>query len=187
MLIIFYSPHMTSSDNETGRASGHADVPLTVAGQERAWQLGQHYATIALDAVFSSDLQRATTTARIVCAGRDLPLVSDSRLREYDYGDMTQYPVAQVEQEFPLCITEPFPNGESLFHVVQRMGAFLRDTLRTYDGKTILVIGHRATRYGLIYWCEHLSLENIVEQLWKWREVPIWRFELNAHDLKIQE
>lgn len=32
MLTLFYSPHMTSIDNEAGRASGHADVPLSEAG-----------------------------------------------------------------------------------------------------------------------------------------------------------
>ena len=63
MLKIFYSPHMTSIDNEAKRASGHANVPLSALGHQRSQELGQQYATEALDAVFSSDLQRATTTA----------------------------------------------------------------------------------------------------------------------------
>jgi broad specificity phosphatase PhoE len=68
--------------------------------------------------------------------------------------------------------------------VVQRVGAFLRDVLHEYDGKTIVVIGHRATRYGLEYWCGDVSLEEIVRTLWQWREIPIWRYELHAHDLE---
>src|SRR5579859_715012 len=153
MLAIFYSPHMTSIDNEAGRASGHADVPLSETGRQRARELGQHYATRMLEAVFHSDLQRAAVTAQIVFAGRRLPIVPDARLREYDYGEMTQYPVAQVEEEFSQRIVEPFPRGESLLMVVQRVGTFLRDVLHKYDGKTIVVIGHRATRYGIEYWC----------------------------------
>src|SRR5205085_734357 len=139
-------------DNEARRASGHADVPLSAIGRQQAKELGQRYATEALDAIFCSDLQRASTTAQIAFAGRALSVVPDARLREYDYGDLTQYPTAQVEEEFPRRITEPFPNGESLLMVVQRAGAFLRDALHEYDGKTIVVIGHRATRYGLEYW-----------------------------------
>src|SRR5260370_41934295 len=165
MLALFYSPHMTSVDNEAGRASGHADAPLSV--------LGQHYATEALDAIFCSDLQRASTTAQIAFSGRNLPLMPDARLREYDYGALTPYPTAQVEEEFPLRITEPFPNGESLLLVVQRVGAFLRDVLHEYDGKTIVVIGHRATRYGLEYWCGDVSLEEIVRTPWQCRGIPI--------------
>jgi broad specificity phosphatase PhoE len=64
MLTLFFSPHMTSVDNEAGRASGHADVPLSVHGQQRAQELGQHYATEALDAIFCSDLQHASSTAQ---------------------------------------------------------------------------------------------------------------------------
>ena len=48
MLTLFYSPHMTSIDNEAGRASGHADVALSPLGRQQAEQLGQHYATETL-------------------------------------------------------------------------------------------------------------------------------------------
>lgn len=184
MLTLFYSPHMTSIDNEAGRASGHADVPLSEAGRQRARELGRHYATEALDAVFYSDLQRASTTAQIAFAGRSLPLIPDARLREYDYGNMTQYPIAQVEEEFSRRIVEPFPCGESLLMVVQRVDAFLRDVLQQYDGKTILVIGHRATRYGIEYWCGDASLADIVRTPWEWRDIPIWRYELDANKLE---
>ena len=183
MLTLFYSPHMTSIDNEARRASGHADVPLSALGRKLAQELGQHYARETPEAIFSSDLQRASTTAEIAFAGRALPLVPDARLREYDYGDLTQYPVAQVEVEFPWRITEPFPHGESLLMVVERVGAFLREVLREYDGKTIVVIGHRATKYGLEYWCGDISLEEIVRTPWPWREIPIWRYELHAHQI----
>jgi broad specificity phosphatase PhoE len=174
---------MTSIDNEAKRASGHANVPLSTGGRQRAQELGQYYATKTLNAVFCSDLQRALLTSHIAFAGRGLPIVPDARLREYDYGDMTQYPVAQVEGEFPRRIKDPFPNGESLLMVVQRMGAFLQDTWPDYNGKTIVIIGHRATRYGLEYWCNNASLEEIVHAPWPWLDIPIWQYELHAHNL----
>jgi broad specificity phosphatase PhoE len=184
MLTLFYSPHMTSIDNEAKRASGHADVPLSEMGRQLAHELGQHYATEKLDAVFCSDLQRALITSQIAFTERGLPILPDARLREYDYGDMTQYPVEQVEDEFPRRIREPFPNGESLLMVVQRMGAFLHDIWPVYDRKTLVIIGHRATRYGLKYWCNNDSLEEIVQTPWPWLDVPIWRYELHEHNLQ---
>ena len=184
MLTLFYSPHMTSTDNEAKRASGHADIPLSQAGRDRARALGQHYEAILLDAVFCSDLQRAVDTARIAFGERGLPIFPDARLREYDYGDMTQFPLAQVEAEFPRRVTEPFPNGESLLMVVQRMGAFLREVYRAYEGKTLLLIGHRATRYGLEYWCGDVPLDELVNTSWPWLEVPIWRYELDARNFE---
>jgi broad specificity phosphatase PhoE len=175
---------MTSIDNEARRASGHTDVPLSLLGRQQAQELGRHYATEVLDAIFCSDLQRASTTARIAFAGRDLPLVPDARLRECDYGDLTRSPTAQVEEEFPRRIREPFPHGESLLMVVERVGAFLYDILQEYDGKTIVVIGHRATKYGLECWCGDVSLEEIVRTPWEWRDTPIWRYELYTHNLE---
>ena len=184
MLMLFYSPHGTSVDNEARRASGHADVPLSVLGRQQAWELGQHYAAEALDAVFCSDLQRASTTGEIAFSERALPLVLDARLREFDYGELTQCSLVQVEAEFARRITEPFPNGESVLMAVQRVGAFLSDVVREYDGKKIAVIGHRATKWGLEYWCGDASLEEIVHAPWEWRDIPIWRYELHAHNLK---
>ena len=184
MLTLYYSPHLTSVDNEAGRASGHADVPLSPLGRQQAQELGQHYAAIALDAVFSSDLQRAAITAKIAFAWRGLPIVLDSRLREYDYGDMTQYPFVQIEKERMQHITEPFPQGESLLMVAQKVGAFLHDVIHDYDGKTIVVIGHSATKYALEYWCGTMSLKEIVSTPWEWRDIPIWRYELKESNLE---
>ena len=79
MLTVFYSPHMTSVDNEAGRASGHADTPLSERGKQEAIRLGDQYAAQALDMVFCSDMQRATTTAQIAFSGRNVPIIRDAR------------------------------------------------------------------------------------------------------------
>ncbi|GER90499.1 hypothetical protein KDW_46610 [Dictyobacter vulcani] len=172
MLTLFYSPHATSVDNEARRASGYVDVPLSEAGLQQARLRGEQYAQEALDAVYSSDLQRAWRTSEIAFGERGLPLYRDARLREFDYGDMTQHPIEQIDEEIPRRIVEPFPNGESAVMVVQRMGTFLRDVLRDHDGKIIVVIGHRATRYGLLYWCGNTPLAEIVHAPWEWRDIP---------------
>ncbi len=69
MITLLYSPHMTSVDNEAGRASGHADVSLSAAGVEQAKALGRAYASEAIDVVYCSDLQRATTLERRLSVG----------------------------------------------------------------------------------------------------------------------
>lgn len=183
MLTVYFSPHMTSVDNEAGRASGHADVPLSAPGRQQAAELGTHYAGITLDAVFSSDLQRAHDTARIAFAERSLPITPDARLRECDYGAMTQAPREQVEAEFARRVTEPFPGGESVRMVADRVGAFLREVLTWRDGQAVAVIGHRATKHAVDYWYGALPLDAIVRAPWEWRDVPIWRYTLTAAHL----
>jgi broad specificity phosphatase PhoE len=177
MLTIFYSPHATSVDNEAGRASGHMDVPLSARGEELAQELGEHYAEIAIDAIFCSDLQRAYRTAEMAFSSRRLPIIRDARLREFDYGKLTQHPPAELE--LAQHIIEPFPGGESIFTAVQRVGDFLKDVLREYDGKSVVVIDHQAAKFGLEYWTTTFAIEEIVQATWEWRDVPIWRYEIN--------
>jgi broad specificity phosphatase PhoE len=173
-ITLFYSPHMTSVDNEAGRASGHADIPLSARGRQEAVRLGEHYAAQAVDAVYCSDLQRATMTARIAFFRCGLPIIRDARLRECDYGEWTQRP--RTEIKFEEHITEPFPGGESMVMIAGRVRDFLGDVLENHDGKTVAVIAHSAAKYALEYWSGSASLEDIVRVPWEWRDVPIWRY-----------
>lgn len=183
MLTLFYSPHATSVDNETGHASGHADVPLSPLGRQQAQELGPHYAAETIQAVYCSDLQRATATAAAAFGGRGVPIVADARLRECDYGVLTQAPREQIDSGFISHVTTPFPNGESVWMVVERVGAFLREVIAAHDQQAIVVIGHRATRYALEYWSSDLTLDQIVQAHWPWLTVPIWRYQLDATTL----
>jgi broad specificity phosphatase PhoE len=185
MQTLYYSPHTTSMDNEAGRASGHADVPLTENGRRLAVTLGQHYATIPIDAVYCSDLQRAAMTAAIAFGPRGLPIITDARLRETDFGSLTQQPPSEVRDDEH--ITTPYPNGESLTMAVRRVSACLREALSAYDEKTIVVIGHRATKYGIVYCCGEQSLAAVVTMPWEWLAVPVWRYELRADQLAQRE
>ena len=166
---------MTSVDNEAGRASGHADIPLSARGRQDAERLGQHYAATPFEVVFCSDLQRATVTAQIAFSARGVPIIRDARLRECDYGEWTQRPRAEIK--FEEHIAEPFPGGESMVMVAERVRDFLRDALDNQDGKTVIVIGHAATKHALDYWSGTDSLEAAVNTPWEWRDVPIWRYE----------
>jgi len=175
-LTILFSPHGTSVDNEAGRASGHADVPLSALGRRQAAELGRHYATLTVDAVACSDLRRAHDTALIAFGDRGLPIRPDPRLREFDYGDQTQCPRDELALE--AHVTLPYPGGESVAMAVERVGAFLREAIAEHAGQTLVVIGHMATRYGLEFWTGSAPLEEIVAAPWEWRDVPIWRYML---------
>ncbi|MCI0439995.1 MAG: histidine phosphatase family protein [Chloroflexi bacterium] len=165
MIIIYFEAHATSLDNETGISSGHYDVELSEAGREMAaGEKRQRFRGVALDAAFTSDTRRAYDTARIMLEGKDVPIVQDARLREWDYGDLTRHPRAEVEAAKAQSISKPFPNGESLKQAVARMKSFLDELSRTFDGETALVVGHLATYYGLEH---HLNGVPLAELLAK--------------------
>jgi len=176
MLTIIFESHSTTFDNEQNLSSGHNDVELSELGIKQSHDLGERYANENFDAIFCSDLQRSYKTAEIAFAGRNFRIIKDKRLRECDYGDYTQKPSDFVHDEKPKRITEPFPNGESYEQAAERMKSFLEDIKKEYDGKKVMVIGHRATQYGLEHLIKGVSLSEVVIAPWKWQ--PGWTYEL---------
>lgn len=179
MVTISFEAHSTTTDNEAKLASGHNDVELSDLGIQQSHELGQRHACDSFDAIFCSDLQRSYKTAEIAF-GNKFPIITDSRLRECDYGDFTQKPKELVDAEKPRCVHTPFPGGESYDQCADRMKSFLRDLLASHDGKKVMILGHRATQYGLERWIAGLPLEDIVTAPWTWQ--PGWEYQLTELD-----
>lgn len=173
---IIFEAHGTTYDNEAHLSSGHNDVGLSPLGIQQSREMGERYNDAHFDAIFCSDLQRAYKSAEIAFDDK-FPIVKDVRLRECDYGDLTQHSSTRVDVEKPKRIHEPFPNGESYEQTSARMKAFLQDLLRDYDGKRVMIIGHRATQYGLEHWIKGLPLEQVIPAPWKWQ--PGWSYTLS--------
>jgi broad specificity phosphatase PhoE len=99
----------------------------------------------------------------------DLSIIQDARLRECNYGDFTQQPSEIVDAEKPKHLRVPFPNGESYTETTARMKSFLDDLRRDYAGKRVMVIGHRATHYGIEHIVNGVPLETLVAAKFRWQ------------------
>jgi broad specificity phosphatase PhoE len=176
-LSVVFETHATSLDNEAGVASGWFDVALSETGHEQARQLGTRHRTDDLAVVFCSDLTRARRTAEIAFGDRDVPIVSDPRLRECDYGAFTRRAALDIEGRRVMHIATPFPDGESYEHVVERVSDWLTDVTTRFDGATVLVIGHRATFYALEHLIKHIPLREAVTSNWQWQ--PGWTYRVS--------
>ncbi len=84
--ILFLFRHGETDWNREGRLQGHTDTPLNATGLAQAEALAETLRPHRLDAVVSSDLMRAWTTARIVAEALGLPLLADPGLRETNVG-----------------------------------------------------------------------------------------------------
>lgn len=175
MVRIWFETHATTVDNEAGVASGERDVALSARGIQEAEELGRRNRGRSIAVVFCSDLQRSWRTAEIAFAGGTVPIVRDGRLRECRYGDLAGRPRVEIEAVKGRYIQEPFPNGESLAQAAGRVGNFLEDRAAEWDGRTVLIIGHRATQYGLEHWVAGRPLEEVVRAEWRWQ--PGWVYD----------
>lgn len=176
MTTVIFESHATTYDNESKIASGHYDVDLSDTGKVQAKELGVRRGNEHFDAIFCSDLQRSYKTAEIAF-GDKFPIIKDKRLRECDYGDYEHRPSPEIESERLRRIQEPFPNGESYEERTKLMNGFVKELSRDYRGKRVLVIGHRATQYGLERWINKKDLQNIVIAPWKWQ--PGWEYTIH--------
>jgi broad specificity phosphatase PhoE len=84
---IVYETHATTVDNENGIATGWLPGELSATGHANAEELGRRHRDDGFDVVLTSDLARAVQTVEIAFAGVDVPIITDSRLRELDFGD----------------------------------------------------------------------------------------------------
>ncbi len=176
MIIIIFESHGTTLDNEAHLSSGLFDVELAELGKKQAGELGERYKSEHFDAIFCSDLQRSYKTAGIAFAGRGFKIIRDQRLNECDYGDLTRHPSSEVESARGNYIEATFPGGQSYTETSKQMKSFLQDLLKNYNGKKVMIVGHRATQYGLEYWLKGVPLKEAVTAPWQWQ--PGWSYTL---------
>lgn len=179
MIQIIFEAHSTTHDNELEIASGWRDVGLTSIGREQAYDLGQRYRLARIHRVYTSDLRRAYLTAEMAFSARpDIPVIRDPRLRECSYGSYDGKSTHIVSAMRAHHITEAFPGGESYMQCMERMRSFLIDLrAQTRDGETVMIIGHRATHYGLEHHLNGADLRVLVTAPFRWQ--PGWRYEMN--------
>lgn len=175
MVTIVFEAHGTTFDNEAHLSSGWNDIGLSPLGEKQSVEMRERYKNDHFDVIFCSDLKRAVESARIGFEGR-FPIVVDQRLRECVYGDMTQFTSEHVDFEKPKRIHEPFPKGESYEQTSERTKSFLDDLKRNYDEKRVMIIGHRATQYGLEHLILGKPLEEVIPAPLKWQ--PGWTYQL---------
>lgn len=173
MITLIFEAHGTTFDNEAHLSSGHNDVALSPLGIKQSAEMGERYKDDHFDVIFCSDLQRAYKSAELGF-GNKWPIITDARLRECNYGDFTQHPSEEVDKEKPKRINEPFPNGESYTDTTLRMKSFLEDLIKRYPNKRVMVIGHRATQYGIDHLVNGVPLETLVSTKFKWQ--PGWEY-----------
>lgn len=84
---ILIARHGETDWNLSGKWQGHANIPLNETGVQQAHSLAAKLENVSIDAIYSSDLDRAIGTAKIVANHKGLGDVRvDGRLRERNLG-----------------------------------------------------------------------------------------------------
>jgi phosphoserine phosphatase len=145
---ILLARHGESDWNRDRRWQGHADRPLTDLGREQARALAERLAATELDAVYSSDLERARETAAIVAEPHQLPVRELSDLREVDVGSWSGLTRAEAEERFPHAFRrwtegqEGWDDGETYEQLSERVVGALLAIAARHPRDRVLLVAH---------------------------------------------
>lgn len=172
---ITYMVHGTTQDNIDHLASGHNDIELSQRGIREAKELGLKRKD-EFDVVISSDLKRAVDTAKLAFSEKFF-FIEDKRIRECDYGDLTQKTKNWSITEY---IDKKYPNGESYLDVQKRIASFLDFLKENYDGKHVAIVGHQGPQLALDVIINKMSWNDAIANDWRntknWQ--PGWEYVL---------
>jgi len=151
--------HASTVWNLEKRIQGQHDSPLTKDGESQAAKWGRHLAVYTWDRIISSDLGRSVKTAALVNTTLQVPITTDSRLREQDWGEWTGKTLVQLRKESSrlLSLQEAAgwefcpPEGESRKSVWKRNQNALLAAAEKWPKSTILVVAHEGVIKCLIY------------------------------------
>jgi broad specificity phosphatase PhoE len=150
---IFLARHGTTVLAAEDRFAGETDVPLADEGREQARRLATRLNGQPIAALYSSPLQRAMETARLLAEPHQLPVKSRPEFREISHGHWEGLKRAEVEarftDEFAAWENDPYTfapeGGESGLAVTARALPALLEVARAHGGQTVLIVSHKAT------------------------------------------
>lgn len=93
--------HAQSKGNEANVVQGHIDTGLSELGNKQAKLLSAHFNPGDLNAIYSSDLDRAIQTAKPIADKLNLEIKIDPDLREANFGIWEKLTYEEVRKKYP--------------------------------------------------------------------------------------
>jgi alpha-ribazole phosphatase len=153
---IAFVRHGSTDWNRDRRFQGQSDVPLSVEGRDQAQALARVLSGIPFDYAVSSDLSRAYDTARAI--RKELPVVRDTRWREFDFGQWEGLTWDQILERWPqtgehahtAAKTYAPEDGERFDAVCARVSEAI-DDLRRGGHEQVLVVTHAGPLHAMLH------------------------------------
>ena len=145
-------------DDESVRG-GWCQHGLLEEGVTQSQCLGDELSNISFDIIFSSDLNRAIETTRVILSYQNKTEVHyTSELREINNGLLSGMKHEEAEEKYPglyyrtLDFDEKYPLGESPKEFYERVSQFFEKEIFNLKAENILIITHG----GVINIVQHL-------------------------------
>ena len=140
---LYVARHGQTAWNAENKICGTTDLPLNELGQAQAKELAEKCGAYDIDLIIASTMLRARQTAAAVAERWNVPVITDVRLVEQNYGIYEG-----MDRQTPGFLANKrhfayrYPEGESMMDVCHRIYGLLEDIKRDHDGKNVLLVCH---------------------------------------------
>ena len=145
---------------------GQTDVDLTEIGVLQMKQMAERLSLTEPKAIYSSDLKRSATGARLIARYHDVPLYFLPELREMDFGDWEGLILSEIRRNFPeelqkrekdLINYKAPGKGESIAELSGRIETVFERIRAEQKGNDIVIAAHGAVNRVIL--CKALGLD----------------------------
>lgn len=170
---LYLTRHGQTDWNIARRYQGHSNTELNQTGIRQAEQLARRLSKETIHAVYSSDLVRASNTAKAIAAFHNIEPRSDIRWRELSFGDWEGMTYEEMSAHSPDLfdawmkdsLTVSTPNGETHRQLAERVQAAFDEVRAKHKEETVLIVGHSGSMQTLLT----LLLGVDVSRYWQFR------------------
>ncbi len=157
--------HGEPGEEAIGRCYGSLDLKLSAKGRAQMARVADHLAAEhtakqPIAAIYTSPLDRAIESSRILAAKLSCPVHIVPDLREINFGEFEGLPYDEIAICFPdtwrqwmEAPTEVrFPNGECFSEMRARVLAAFETIRRGSQGRTVAIVSHGGVNRTLVAW-----------------------------------
>ena len=158
MTTIYLVRHAEAEGNLCRRIHGQYDTNVTPNGLAQIRDLRKRFASVTVDACYSSDLTRTQNTAQAICVPKGLELHTSPAFREVGIGVWEDQPFGYLNtfetesiQHFNRNPVVWCVEGSETFD--QYTGRFLKaleEIVRTHEGQSVAIVSHGAVLRGVL-------------------------------------
>jgi probable phosphoglycerate mutase len=134
--------HGVTDWNYDARAQGQSDIPLNAEGRRQAEAVAARLSSERWDAIYSSDLARARSTAEAICRLTGHALVTDPRLRERNMGIAEGTTETERQLRWPGVPFYSIAGVESDEALTRRGVEIITEIARRHPGQRVIVVAH---------------------------------------------
>lgn len=157
--MIYLMRHGKDDENYVG---GWSNIDLTKEGIQEVKEVAKYIKNnLNINEIYSSDIKRAITTAKIVSNETNITPTYTNEFRELSKGDLAGLEVKNALEKFPsyfknVDIHTKYPNGESMLDLYNRMKVIIDKIIKLENA---LIVTHRGNINMIYYIFNNIPLD----------------------------